>query len=198
MIETILALLIFLFPLAYSPGPGNMLFAANGALFGFRATVPASAGYHLATWLVTLGLGLGLAGLLDTIPMLFPMLKTAGAIYVLWLALKLWRSGASGTARTARPASCVDGVMLLLLNPKAYVIITSMYAQFLSPSDPHVLAAVLLISTIFTLNNLLAFSIWTLIGDRLALAFRNEQSALWLNRGFALMLIGVAAWMLLV
>ena len=69
--------------------------------------------------------------------------------------------------------------------------------QFLSPSDPHVLAAVLLISTIFTLNNLLAFSVWTLIGDRLALAFRNEQSALWLNRGFALILIGVAAWMLL-
>ncbi len=28
MTDTILALLIFLFPLAYSPGPGNMLFAA--------------------------------------------------------------------------------------------------------------------------------------------------------------------------
>ena len=26
----LLALLIFLFPLAFSPGPGNMLFAANG------------------------------------------------------------------------------------------------------------------------------------------------------------------------
>ena len=53
MTEPVLALLIFLFPLAYSPGPGNTLFAANGAVFGFRATLPASAGYHLATWAVT-------------------------------------------------------------------------------------------------------------------------------------------------
>lgn len=197
MTETILALLIFLFPLAYSPGPGNMLFAANGALFGFRATLPASIGYHLATWVVTLGLGFGLLGVFETWPMQFPVLKTAGAAYVLWLALKLWRAGTSTSAQTPRPASFTDGVMLLLLNPKAYVIIALMFSQFLSPTEPHVLKAVLLITTVFTLNNLVAFSTWTLIGDRLARAFREDQSAVWLNRSFAAILVGVATWMLL-
>lgn len=195
MIETIAALLIFLFPLAYSPGPGNMLFAANGAVFGFRATLPASAGYHIATWAVTLGLGLGLMGLLEAWPMLFPVLKTGGAVYVLWLAVKLWRAGSTKTTQAARPASFVDGVMLLLLNPKAYVIIALMFSQFLSPTDSHVLAAVLLITTVFTLNNLVAFSTWTLIGDRLARAFRDDRNAVWLNRGFAAVLAGVAVWM---
>lgn len=197
MTETILALLIFLFPLAYSPGPGNMLFAANGALFGFRATLPASIGYHLATWIVTLGLGFGLLGVFETWPMLFPVLKTAGAAYVLWLALKLWRARTSTSAQTPRPASFTNGVMLLLLNPKAYVIIALMFSQFLSPTEPHVLKAVLLITTVFTLNNLVAFSTWTLIGDRLARAFREDQSAVWLNRSFAAILVGVATWMLL-
>lgn len=197
MTETILALLIFLFPLAYSPGPGNMLFAANGALFGFRATLPASAGYHLATWLMTLGIGLGLTGLFETWPLLFPVLKTAGAIYVLWLALKLSRAGATTTTQTARPASFTDGAVLLLLNPKAYVIIALMFSQFLSPTEPHVLAAIMVITTVFTLNNLLAFSTWTLIGDRLARAFREDRSAIWLNRGFAAVLAGVAIWILL-
>ena len=194
MTDTILALLIFLFPLAYSPGPGNMLFAANGARFGFRATLPASIGYHLATWIVTLGLGLGFLGVLETWPMLFPALKSAGAVYLLWLAVKLWRAGPSTSARTPRPA---DGVMLLLLNPKAYVIIALMFSQFLSPTEPQVLTAVLLIATVFTLNNLVAFSTWTLIGDGLARAFRNDTSAVRLNRGFAALLVGVAAWMLL-
>lgn len=196
MTETIVALLIFLFPLAYSPGPGNMLFAANGAVFGFRATLPASAGYHLATWVVTLGLGL--MGLLEAWPMLFPALKAGGAVYVLWLAVKLWRAGSTKTPQAARPASFVDGVMLLLLNPKAYVIIALMFSQFLSPAEPHVLAAVLLITTVFTLNNLVAFSTWSLIGDTLARAFRADQRAVWLNRGFAAVLAGVAVWMLLV
>ncbi|MFA8384522.1 MAG: LysE family translocator [Pelagibaca sp.] len=197
MIETITALLIFLFPLAYSPGPGNMLFAANGAVFGFRATLPASAGYHVATWIVTLGLGLGLMSLLEAWPMLFPALKALGAVYVLWLAVKLWRAGSTKTTQAARPASFVDGVMLLLLNPKAYVIIALMFSQFLSPTDPQVLAAVLLITTVFTLNNLVAFSTWALIGDTLARAFRDDQRAVWLNRGFAAVLAGVAVWMLL-
>jgi threonine/homoserine/homoserine lactone efflux protein len=175
MTETILALLIFLFPLAYSPGPGNMLFAANGALFGFRATLPASAGYHLATWLMTLGIGLGLTGLFETWPLLFAILKTTGAAYVLWLAIKLWRARATNTVHSARPVTFRDGAMLLLLNPKAYVIITLIFSQFLSSTETHVLGAVLLITTVFTLNNLLAFSTWTLIGDRLAGAFRQER-----------------------
>ena len=36
MFQTALALVVFLFPLAFSPGPGNMFFAANGARFGLR------------------------------------------------------------------------------------------------------------------------------------------------------------------
>jgi threonine/homoserine/homoserine lactone efflux protein len=197
MTGTILALLIFLVPLAYSPGPGNVLFAANGALFGFRATLPASAGYHLATWVVTAGIGLGFLGALEKWPMLVPVLKTAGALYVLWLATKLWRAGRAEMVETARPMSFLDGVILLVLNPKAYVIIALMFSTFLSASEFSVLTSVLVLTTVFTLNNLLAFSTWTLIGDSFARAFRRKTSAAWLNRGFAAVLIGVAAWMLM-
>lgn len=55
----ILTLLIFLFPLAFSPGPGNMFFAASGARFGFKKTLAANIGYHLATIIITLLIGFG-------------------------------------------------------------------------------------------------------------------------------------------
>ena len=55
----IVALIIFLFPLAFSPGPGNMFFAANGARFGFAKTLSANFGYHLATIIVTFLIGFG-------------------------------------------------------------------------------------------------------------------------------------------
>ena len=55
----IFALLIFLFPLAFSPGPGNMFFAANVARFGFVNTISANLGYHLATIIVTFLIGFG-------------------------------------------------------------------------------------------------------------------------------------------
>lgn len=94
MPETIAALVIFLFPLAYSPGPGNLFFAANGARFGFRATIPANLGYHLATWCVTLAVGFGFAAILTRFPQVFALLKVVGSLYVLWLAYKMMRAGA--------------------------------------------------------------------------------------------------------
>ncbi len=197
MTQTIATLLLFLFPLAFSPGPGNMLFAANGALFGFRATLPASAGYHLATWLVTAGIGLGFINAIETWPMLFPILKATGAVYVVFLANRLWRAKITDTSETARPMRFLDGAAVLILNPKAYVIIALMFSTFLPPSGTPVLTVVMLMTTVFTLNNFLAFSVWTVIGDRLASLFRSDRSATLLNRSFAGVLIIVAGWMAL-
>ena len=59
----------------------------------------------------------------------------------------------------AKPATFWDGVILLLLNPKAYIIMALMFSQFLSTDGGLQIANVLTISTIFTLNNLVAFSI---------------------------------------
>jgi hypothetical protein len=61
MLQISIALILFLFPLAYSPGPGNMFFAANGARFGFRSTVPSNVGYHVATWIATAAIVLALS-----------------------------------------------------------------------------------------------------------------------------------------
>jgi len=52
-------IIAIIIPLAFSPGPGNMFFAASGAKFGFKKTLSANFGYHLATIIVTLLIGLG-------------------------------------------------------------------------------------------------------------------------------------------
>jgi len=197
MVQTAFALILFLAPLAYSPGPGNLFFAANGARFGLRATLPANAGYHLATWIVTAAIGMGFLAATARHPEIFAVLKTAGAAYVLWLAWRLARAGRHEGDRAARPAGFVDGAVLLLLNPKAYVIIALMFTQFLGTDATGTLAPVLLIATVFTLNNLLAFLAWTWAGDALAARFADARDAARLNTGFAVLLAGVALWMLL-
>lgn len=197
MFQTLTAIVIFLLPLAYSPGPGNLFFAANGARFGFRATLWATAGYHLATWGVTALIGFGLLGALEAVPGVFRILQLAGAGYVLWIAWGMLRAGALDNVAQARPASFTDGVILLLFNPKAYVIIALMFTQFLSPGGMHHALLVLSITTVFTLNNLIAFSFWTLAGDRLSALFARDSSARRLNLLFGTMLAAVAVWMAL-
>jgi threonine/homoserine/homoserine lactone efflux protein len=84
----------------------------------------------------------------------------------------------------------------LLLNPKALVIIALMFTQFLEPVEPQPIFAILFITTLFTVNNLIAFLVWTIVGDRLARRFGDDRSAGRINTVFALILAGVAAWML--
>lgn len=197
MISTIVALIIFLFPLAYSPGPGNMFFAANGARFGMRATLPANAGYHLATWVVTAGIGFGALAAFNSHPQLFRVLKYAGSLYVLWLAWTLFRSSCNVSGREAQPIGFGSGVLLLLLNPKAYVIIALMFTQFVANDGSDQWQLVLVITTVFTLNNLCAFLLWTAAGDWLAIRFRGGESARRINMTFGVILAAVAVWMAL-
>lgn len=195
MLNVTFALLAFLLPLAYSPGPGNLFFAANGARFGLRATLPANFGYHVATLVVSAAIGLGFFAAIDRLPGLFDTLRVAGALYVLWLAWKLFRAGALAQDAEARPAGFVDGAVLLLLNPKAYVIMALMFTQFLGDSATGS-ALVLWIALIFTLNNALAFTLWTVAGDGLGRLFRSPERARVLNVGLSAMLAAVAVWML--
>ena len=131
MIELTTALILFLFPLAYSPGPGNLFFAANGARFGLRSTIPATTGYHVATWLVTVAIGLGFAAVIHQYPGIFSIIKVFGSLYVLWLAWKLLRSGMPRSDQEPAIASFRDGVVLLVLNPMAYFIIAAMFAVWM-------------------------------------------------------------------
>jgi threonine/homoserine/homoserine lactone efflux protein len=197
MFEMTIALILFLLPLAYSPGPGNMFFAAIGGRFGLRASIPAMTGYHLATFIVTAAVGLGFSGLAMLSSSLFDVLRYAGAAYVLWLAWGFLRAGATTGTTEAREATALDGAILLLFNPKAYLIIALMFTQFLPASGANDPALVVWITLVFTLNNLLAFTVWTLAGDLLTRRFRSASGARLMNVVFGGMLAAVAIWMLL-
>ncbi len=196
MLELTVALVLFLFPLAYSPGPGNMFFAAIGGRFGMRASVPATIGYHLATFVVTAAIGFGFAGVARMSTDVSDLMRYLGSAYIFWLALTFLRAGATDGDKVARRATVVDGAILLLLNPKAYLIIALMFTQFL-PVDTNAGAGLVLwITSVFTVNNFAAFTVWTIAGDVLLRRFRSERSARPLNIASGAMLAAVALWIL--
>jgi threonine/homoserine/homoserine lactone efflux protein len=195
MLNITLPLIIFLFPLAYSPGPGNIFFAAVGARAGTYASIPASLGYHVATWIVTVAVGFGFASFVVRFPLAFSIIKYAGSVYVLWLAWKFFNAGTAQTNTESKSASFTDGAVLLILNPKAYMIIALMFTQFLPPEATNFTQLVLYITTVFTLNNMLAFFLWTILGDALSRLFRRERQARAINVVFAISLTAIAIWM---
>jgi len=186
-------LILFLFPLAYSPGPGNMFFAALGARYGLKASMPANLGYHLATFIASFAIGAGFTVVFNAQSIVFGILQKAGAVYIFWLAYKIYRSQTGPELVNAKPAGPFAGAILLLLNPKGYLIMALMFSQFQATT----LGQTAVIAGIFTINNMVAFLAWTMAGQSLAQLFQSAKAARYLNTGFAICLAIVALWLML-
>lgn len=139
------SLLLFVpacFALNMAPGPNNLLSVSNAARYGFRAACFGSAGRLLAFVGMIALTSLGLAVVLQASERVFLLVKLAGAGYLLWLAVQLWRAPAmtSGEAADAAPqrsllALARQEFLVAAGNPKAILIFTAFLPQFISPQE---------------------------------------------------------------
>lgn len=107
-----------------TPGPTNTLLATSGAVVGIRKSLVLLAG-ELSGYLVAVAaIRIVLGPIFAAYPLIGSALKIAVAIYLGWIAVKLWRRG----ARLAAPASAVtlpNVLVTTLLNPKALIFALS-------------------------------------------------------------------------
>lgn len=123
------ALAVFL--LIVTPGPGVLSLAGVGAGFGARAGLRYLAGLFLGTNLVALAVVSGLAALLLADPRLRLALFAVSFAYLAWLALRIATAGARiAFIEKAAPPGVSGGVLLQVINPKAYAVNTAFFTGF--------------------------------------------------------------------
>jgi len=130
--------------LAATPGP-NMLFLvsrtlAQGRGAGFVSLAGTSSGFALHA----LAAAFGLSALLAAVPLAFDVVKWAGALYLAWLAIQMWRASDEPEATVAAPHSTPramyrQGLLTAVLNPKVAVFQLALFPQFVDPSRGSVL-----------------------------------------------------------
>lgn len=116
--ELFLALLILLL----TPGPTNTLLALAGAERGVLNAlrlIPAEAAAYLLT---TVPLALVGAQLLGTVPALRSIITLAAAVWVAWLAVKMWQTPAALGGQPVQQVTAAKVFITTLLNPKALII----------------------------------------------------------------------------
>jgi len=127
-------MLLFLssvFLLIITPGPGVLSTAGIGSGFGFRAGLAYVSGLWLGNNLVALAVVSGLAAILFSIPWLRTVLLLASSAYLLYMAAKIAFSGSKiAFIRADVPPGFMGGLMLQGINPKAYVVHTTLFSGF--------------------------------------------------------------------
>lgn len=152
-----------------APGPTNVLLATAGALEGWRRGLPLLgaelAGYGLAVGIVRLAL----VPLLQESPAIGLVTKVAVALYLLLLALRLWRSRPGGTAAAMaiRPRAVF---VATLLNPKSLVVALTLM-PWTSPNVAGFIAG-------FGLIVVVTGAIWLALGAALGAAAGDRLSLL--------------------
>lgn len=141
-LATLLLFIPACFALNLAPGPNNLLSLNNATHHGWRTACLAGLG-RLAAFSVMIALAaLGLATVLMASQWAFTVVKTVGALYLLWLAVQLWRAPVPEQAGFGAPgAANLPGMMRTELlvaagNPKAILIFTAFLPQFLQASEP--------------------------------------------------------------
>ncbi|MFE3433694.1 leucine efflux protein LeuE [Streptomyces sp. NPDC059171] len=179
------------------PGPNSLYVLSVAARRGVRTGYKAAAGVWTGdTILMTLA-ALGAASLLTTTPLLFAIVKYAGAAYLTWMAIgmlraaaALWRErhrrtaelvaadgadGASGAADGSVERPYRRALVVSLINPKAILFLISFFVQFVDPGYAYPALSFLVLGTLLQLASFAYLSVLIFGGTRLAAVFRRRK-----------------------
>ena len=195
-IPALLALLAFIVPMCFTPGPNNILCAAHGSRHGVRKTVPLIGGMAVG-WSV---LGVGIAAgttFLEENESIFQIISYLGAVYIAYLGYRVATASVIEDQEEAKDVlGPWTGFVLQIVNGKAWIhflVIMTTFGDIFGTGFEHKMALVLL-NLSFGFPAVLS---WTAFGTLLKQVFSDEESGIWLNRVLGLLLFIVAVWIAL-
>ena len=177
------------------PGPTVMLvvsYALGRGRASAWATVPGVAlGDFTAMTVSLVGAGVVLAASAT----LFTALKLAGAGYLIWLGIKLWRAKPTVDVPTgpehgnARRSMFWSAYVVTALNPKSVVFFTAFVPQFIAADQPLLPQLAMLEATFLTLAAVSA-ALWAILAGEMRDRFRKPATVRLTNRIGGSVLIG--------
>ncbi|WP_418595321.1 LysE family translocator [Ponticoccus sp. (in: a-proteobacteria)] len=177
------------------PGPTVLMVLSYALSKGRSVAVASAAGVALGDFLaMTLSLA-GLGTLVATSAALFTALKWVGAVYLIYLGVKLIRSAPREGLALPRAEIDAGGVFrhaatVTALNPKSIAFFIAFVPQFVRPEAPLLPQFAILIGTFVALGALNALA-YALAADRLRGMIRRPAVLGWITRAGGACLIGM-------
>ena len=185
-------LLLYMLLIGYSPGPANIYSLSCAMKYGRKQALVMWRGLFLGfcttaftTALLACFVGAEIGGYVVG-------LKYVGALFILWLAYKIWKTPAEANTK---PVECnfSSGYVVQLVNAKMIIFQLMVYSTFVLPYTDK-LSSVLLIAALLLLAGPCANLTWLLAGGWLSRFFIMEKKRLNLIMAVAL---GVCAIIIL-
>ena len=175
--------------LCLTPGPNSLLALTNGVRYGVKYTFYSSLGCALGSAMIIAismsGIGLVLAASLT----FFQVIKTLGAVYLIYLGLCLFFAKSQRLQVDANLQSIsksrfqlfLQGFMVVVTNPKVLLFFTAFLPQFYNLSKP-ILPQYIVLALTFVLFELILEVLLAMVSSTVIANFGSKQQMTWFNR----------------
>ena len=195
VIPDLIAALIFIIPMCFTPGPNNVLCAAHGSQYGVRNSLSLISGMAVGWSILGLGIAAG-ATFIEENKIIFQILTYIGAVYMVYLGYKIATSTKVDDSDTDERLGFWTGLTLQMVNGKAwfhFLVLMTTFGTVLGKGYEAKVGLVLLnLSFGFT-----AVLSWTAFGTGLRKIFSGNESGIKLNQTMGFLLVLVAVWIVI-
>jgi len=182
--QVLLAFLATTAAFAFLPGPGMLYAAAQTLARGRWAGLMATLGLHIGGYVHVIAAAAGLSLLFHAVPVLYTGVKLAGALYLIWLGIGMFRSKGVGDMPVIEPKSgrraLVESITVEALNPKTAIFFLAFLPQFIDPAGSLpvwgqflILGAV--VNLMFSTSDLICVLLAGVVAERLRQSGRAQR-----------------------
>jgi homoserine/homoserine lactone efflux protein len=169
----------------------------QAARYGFRPSIAGISGIQLGHVVFFACIACGLGTLLATATIAFAILRSVGAIYLLYLGTRViistFRRPTRATIQSAAPlrghhSLFLQGLLVQLTNPKALLFVSALLPQFIDPRRPLLPQLGIFLLTTIAVDSVVLSS-YAFLAHRGLQSWRASRVSTWLERVFGAVLV---------
>jgi len=183
------------------PGPAMLYSAAQTVARGRAAGLMTVLGLHLGCYVHVVAAATGLSVLFHAVPVLYMAVKFAGAAYLVWLGISMFRAKAKDVDDAVLPGATVksgrraflESIAVEVLNPKTAIFFLALLPQFIDASADFpvwlqflVLGAI--VNLMFSSTDIVCVMVAGFVVERLRRSSRARRA---MQRAGGAMLVGI-------
>ena len=190
--------------LAISPGPDNVFVLMQSVIYGKKYGLATILGLMTGCIIHTIFLAVGISSIIKDNNNIFLGIKLFGAVYLLYLAYKVYRSSSVISISTKKIEKKTPfqlykiGFIMNVLNPKVTIFFLALFPGFLFTEKLSISLQFLILGTLFILVSSVVFSCIALLGGTISEKIKTSKKiGIWLQWIQILVFIGIAVFILI-
>ena len=190
--------------LAISPGPDNVFVLMQSVIYGKKYGLATILGLMTGCIINTIFLAVGISSIIKDNNNIFLGIKLFGAVYLLYLAYKVYGSSSVISVSTDKIEKKTPfqlfkiGFIMNVLNPKVTIFFLALFPGFLFTEKLSISLQFLILGALFIVVSFVVFSCIALLGGTISEKIKTSKKiGIWLQWIQILVFIGIAIFILI-